>query len=292
MTEPDAFVADGFPPVCEDRIAMRHRADGSLLSSVRAGVGVLLALAVANGIFLYVLAGRADTDYAWPIRPSASAAFMGAGYLAGAAATGLVVFAARRWRSVQPLALALVVLSVLLLAATVLHAGKFRWSYPPTWIWTGVYASAPIAVAMAMRRQRAITERPAADRSLGVLRSASLLAGVALLVIAALFYLAPARFGAHWPWPLTPLLARVVASWFAMIATAQLWCAADLRRAHEALIPYTALAVWCVALLAIPALHHGELTRTGPVLIAYVAGLGALLALAAYGIARADRSAL
>jgi hypothetical protein len=265
---------------------------GSLLPWVRAGVGVLLALAVANGVFLYALAGQAEAHYAWPIAPSASAAFMGAGYLAGAVATGLVVFAARRWRSVQPLALALVVLSVLLLAATVIHGANFRWDYPPTWVWTGVYALAPPAVAVAMRQQRAITEAPPPDRSLYTLRAASLVAGLLLLVLAALFYAAPARFGAYWPWPLTPLSARVVASWLAMIATAQLWCAADLRRAHEAFIPYTALAVWCVALLAIPALHHGELTRTGPVLIAYLAGLGALLAIAGYGIARADRSAL
>jgi hypothetical protein len=270
----------------------RGRSDveaGSVLPWVRAAVGVLLVLAVANGVFLYALPARAATEYAWPIRPAASAAFMGAGYLAGAVATALVVFAARRWRSVQPLAPALVVLAVLLLAATVIHAGRFRWGYPPTWIWTGVYAVAPPAIVVAMRRQRMITEVPSADRSLYALRAASLVAGLVLLAIGALLYVAPARFGAHWPWPLTPLLARVVGSWLAMIATAQLWCAADLRRPHEAFIPYAALATWAVTLLAIAALHHGELTRTGAPLFAYVAGLGALLALAVHGIACSRR---
>jgi hypothetical protein len=262
---------------------------GGVLPWVRAAVGVLLALAVANGVFLYALPSRADRDYAWPIKPEASAAFMGAGYLAGAVATALVVFAARRWRSVQPLAPALVVLSVLLLAATVIHAGKFRWDYPPTWIWTGVYAVAPPAIVVAMHRQRRITDVPSVDRSLHALRAASLIAGLVLLTIAALLYIAPARFGAHWPWPLTPLLARVVASWLAMIATAQLWCAADLRQPHEAFISYAALATWTVTLLATPAIHHGELTRTGSPLFAYVAGLGALLALAVYGIACSRR---
>src|SRR5690242_7592402 len=113
--------------------------DGVLLRRTRAGVAVLLVLAVANGLFLYGFPGLADTEYAWSIKPAASAAFLGAGYIAGAVATALTVFAARRWRSVQPLGAALSVLSVLLIAATVIHAGKFRWLYPPTWVWTAVY---------------------------------------------------------------------------------------------------------------------------------------------------------
>jgi len=253
---------------------------------------VLFVLAVANGVFLYVLSDRARTDYAWPIKPSASAAFMGAGYLAGAVATGLVVFAARRWRSVQPLALGLVVLSVLLLIATVVHRDKFRWEYAPTWIWTGVYALAPPTILVAMHQQRANTDVPTPDSSLDVLRGISLVGGLVLLAVAVPLYVAPVRFGAHWPWPLTPLLARVVASWLALIATAQLWCAVGLRRRHEAFIPYSALATWCLLLLAIPALHHSQMRPLGSALIAYLAGLGALLALAIYGIARADSHAI
>jgi hypothetical protein len=147
---------------------------GSLLPWVRAGVGVLLVLAVADGVFLYVLSSRADTDYAWPIKP---------------------------------------------------RRPRLSWG--------------PVTSRARWRPDSSPSRQPAA-----------------------------------------------------MIATAQLWCAADLRRRHEAFVPYTALAVWCVALLAIPALHHDELTRTGTPLVGYLVGFGALLALAGYGIVLADRSAL
>ena len=144
---------------------------GALQPSTRAGVGGLLALAVLNAAFLYFLPARAATGYAWAIRPPISAAFLGAGYLAGVVATALVVLQARRWRSIQPLAVALVTLSVGLLAATLLHADRFRWGYPPTWVWTAVYALAPIGVAVLARRQRAITVRPrTADPRLRLLR--------------------------------------------------------------------------------------------------------------------------
>ena len=256
----------------------------------RAGVGVLLILAVLNAGFLYFLPARAATSYAWAIRPPVAAAFFGGGYLAGVVATALTVFAARRWRSIQPLAIALVTLSIGLLAATLLHTARFRWGYPPTWIWTGVYALAPVGVTILGRRQRAITVRPAeADPRLRLLRILSLVFGAALLAGAIAQFAMPADLGRDWPWPLTTLVAQAIAAWCAMIAAALLWCAYDLRRPHEAFIPYVTLGAWCLALLALPVLHAGDLTRTGAPLLIYVAALTALLALAGLGVTRAAR---
>jgi len=265
---------------------------GGLQRSTRAGVGALLILAVLNATFLYLLPARAATDYAWAIRPPISAAFLGAGYLAGVVATALAVFAARHWRSIQPLAVALVTLSVGLLTATLLHTARFRWGYPPPWAWTGVYALAPVGVTILARRQRAITVRPlVADPRLRLLRSLSLVFGGAMLAGAIALFAFPADLGRDWPWPLTTLLAQAVAAWCAMIAAALLWCAYDLRRPHEAFIPYATLGCWCLALLALPALHAGDLTRTGAPLLIYLAALTALLALAGLGVTRAARVA-
>ena len=263
---------------------------GGLQRSTRAAVGVLLVLAVLNAAFLYLLPARAATGYAWAIRPPISAAFLGGGYLAGVVATALAVLAARRWRSIQPLAVALVTLSVGLLAATLLHTARFRWGYPPTWVWTGVYALAPVGVVILARRQRAITIRPAiADPRLRLLRVLSLVFGAAMLAGATALFAFPADLGRDWPWPLTTLLAQAIAAWIAMIAAALLWCAYDLRRTHEAFIPYATLGAWCLALLALPALHAGELTRTGAPLLSYLGALIALLALAVLGVTRATR---
>jgi len=263
---------------------------GGLQRSTRAAVGVLLLLAVLNAAFLYLLPARAGTGYAWAIRPPISAAFLGGGYLAGVVATALAVLAARRWRSIQPLAVALVTLSVGLLAATLLHTARFRWGYPPTWVWTGVYALAPVGVVILARRQRAITIRPAiADPRLRLLRVLSLVFGAAMLAGAIALFAFPADLGRDWPWPLTTLLAQAIAAWIAMIAAALLWCAYDLRRTHEAFIPYATLGAWCLALLALPALHAGELTRTGAPLLSYLGALIALLALAVLGVTRAGR---
>jgi hypothetical protein len=261
---------------------------GRLLALTRAGVWVLFVLAAANGLFLYLFAGRADTDYAWSIKPPVSAAFIGAGFLAGTLATALVLFGTRRWRSLQTLPPALWVLATALAAATVIHHDRFKFDYAPTWVWALVYAGVPFAVPVLVHRQRRTAEsRPAADPKLRSIRILSAVIGGVLAVGAIALYAAPAELGKHWPWMLTPLLGRVVASWYALFATMLISCAVGLRHASEALIPYATLAAWSVLLLALPLLHPADVARSGSAFWIWTAGMVVLLALAGFALSRA-----
>ena len=131
-----------------------RRVSGRILAPTRAGVWVLLVLALANGAYLCLLPGLADTDYAWSIVPPVNAAFLGAGFLAGTLATGLVLFLATRWRSLSTLPPALWVLATTLLAATLIHDDRFKWDFPPTWVWLVVYAGVPFVVPVLVVLQR------------------------------------------------------------------------------------------------------------------------------------------
>jgi hypothetical protein len=252
-----------------------------ILPLTRAGVWVLFVLAAANGIFLYLLPGRADTDYAWSIQPPVNAAFIGAGFLAGTLATGLVLWRATRWRSFSLLPPALWVLATSLLLATIIHADKFRWDYPLTWVWTLVYAGVPVAIPYLVAAQWQAGEAPpAADPALRALRLLSGIAGAGILVGAAALYVAPVGVGKHWLWPLTPLLGRAVAAWYGLFGTMLLTFGIALRRPVEGLIGYATLACWCVLLLLLPLLHPDGVSGGG----AWYALMAALLALAVYGL--------
>src|SRR5262249_4361564 len=72
---------------------------GRILGPTRAGVWVLFVLAALNGVYLYFAPGEANEHYAWSIKLPVNAAFIGAGFLAGTLATGLVLTVATRWRS-------------------------------------------------------------------------------------------------------------------------------------------------------------------------------------------------
>ena len=268
---------------------VRH--DGRVLGLTRAGIWVLFALAAANGVFLYFLPGLADTDYAWSIKPPVNAMFIGAGFLAGTLATGLVLAFATRWRTFSTLPPALWVLATTLLAATIIHNDRFKWDYPPTWVWALVYAGVPIAVPYLVMRQRLVAEpEPPADPRLRTVRVVSAIVGAPLLVGAAALFVAPVELGKHWPWDLTPLLARAVAAWYALFGTMLLTCAAGLRRPAEAIIPYATLAAWCVLLLVLPLARPDDVTGAG----VWIALMLALLAFAAYAlrIALPDRAEL
>jgi hypothetical protein len=255
--------------------------EGRVLGLTRAGVWVLFVLAAANGLFLYVVPGRADPDYAWSVKPAVNAAFIGAGFLAGTLATGLVLWRATRWRSFSLLPPALWVLATTLLAATIIHQDRFKWHYAPTWVWALVYAGVPLAIPFLVARQQRMAEAlPAADPALRVLRVLSGIIGAGLIAGAAALYLAPIELGEHWPWPLAPLLARAVAAWYALFGTMLVTFALAQRRRFEGLIGYATLAAWCVLLLALAWLH-AEDVRGG---WAWYTLMVALLALALCGL--------
>jgi hypothetical protein len=263
------------------RPALAARGDGRVLGLTRAGIWILLVLAAANGLFLYLLPGLADTEYAWSIKPPVNAAFIGAGFLAGTLATGLVLATATRWRAFSTLPPALWVLASTLLAATIIHHDRFKWDYPPTWVWGIVYAGVPLAVPFLVARQRRVADaQPAADPALRALRVLSAIVGVPLVIGAAALFVAPVELGQHWPWPLTPLLARAVAAWYALFGTMLVSCAIALRRPAEALIAYATLAAWSALLLALPLMHPDDVSGGG----LWIALMLVLLGLSAYGL--------
>jgi hypothetical protein len=269
-------------------MAPRVDAAGRVLPLTRAGVWILFVLAAANGLFLYLAPARAETDYAWSIKPPVNAAFIGAGFLAGTLATGLVLFATRRWRSFSMLPPALWVLAATLALATAIHHDRFKWDYPPTWGWALVYVAVPCAIPFLVARQRRSAEPPpAADPRLRAVRWLSAVTGAVLVLGALALYLAPVGLGQHWPWALTPLLGRAVAAWYALIGTILLVQAGLMRRAAEGLIGYATIAAWSVLLLGLPLLHPDDFDTSGAAFWIWFGVLGALLCICAVALADA-----
>ena len=119
-----------------------------------------------------------------------------------------------------------------------------------------------------------------ADSALVVLRVLSGITGAGLIVGAAASYAAPVELDEHWPWALTPLLARAVAAWYALFGTMLLTFALAQRRRCEGLIGHATLAAWSALLLALPLLHPDDVSgRPG-----WYAVMVMLLALALYGL--------
>lgn len=206
-------------------------------------VWVLLILAIANGGFLYFLPTLAKTHYAWSIQPPINAAFMGAGYLAGMVATGLALFSARYWRSVRALFPGFFVLGSTLFIATLMHAGRFKWDYALTWIWTLVYLSIPIGAAVVWRWHERRSSAPV-DARLRWVQIGSLGLGVVVTLFATGLYVWPHLWLSVWPWPITPLLARVFAGWYFLSGLLLLATGLSLQQAREIPVAHATIAAW------------------------------------------------
>lgn len=200
------------------------------------------AVGLAAGVVLLAAPGATADYFAWPIAPPQTAVFMGAGYLGtGVTLTGGLLLA-RTWSQVRLIIPPIVLFALAMVAATVLHADRFRWDRAVAWVWIGLYifvVAGAGTVQLAERRRSAPNALPSpltrAER--GVV----LAAGIVTASWALPLFVVPGLASIIWPWQLTPLTGRVVAGWIAVGAAIALlggW-ANDVRGLQLPLLGWT-----------------------------------------------------
>jgi hypothetical protein len=178
------------------------------------------AIVLTAVVPLFIFSDRTDVGFAWTIHPSATAAFLGAGYLA---ACFLEFLSAREraWSRARLGMVGVLTFTVLTLVATLLHLDRFHFhdthslAHFSAWAWLNLYVFTPVIIIAVVVPQLRL---PGADApaSLPMSRWAKILLGAeafVLLSVGLLLFLGPVRFASIWPWTLTPLTAQAVASW-------------------------------------------------------------------------------
>ena len=251
---------------------------------------VAAVLAAIAGFLLFPLAGETDRFFSWTIEPPLSAAFLGAAYWA---AFVLLAWAARQreWAVARTAMPAVATIAALLLATTLIHLAKFDLDSLFGWFWLVVYCVVTPLLAWSVNRQVRVVG--AVQRGLDPLPDAvrAILAavGLALLGYGLALFLAPADAASAWPWDLTPLTARAIASFligFAVAAGYAIW-ENDLRRLRGPAFAFAALAA--LELLAL-AVYSDDLTASAAGVAGYVAFWGLSLGLGLAGAALSSAS--
>jgi hypothetical protein len=259
---------------------------------------VLTALAVGA---LLLQPARTGQVFAWTIQPPLTAAFLGAGYAAGCT---LVVLSLRDpvWANSRVPVLTILVFTLLTLVATLVHVDRFHFqpefaSAPllaraAAWFWTGVYVVIPLAmlVLLALQERAPGTDPPRRRPVPVALRVALAVESAVLLGVGAAISVAPATAEKLWPWPLTPLTARVVGAWLVAfgVATALAALAGDLERLRTAAVAYT---VFGALVLVVVAWYRDTVAWDRPVAWAFVAVAVAVVLTGAAGIRRVPAAA-
>jgi len=211
--------------------------DDRLLPEMRWAALVVFIILVPAVIVLWGSPGHTADRWAWTIAPDLTPIFLGSGYAAGAYFFWRT-FRAERWHPSSPGVLGASVFAALMLVATLIHFDKFNHGDAPFlaalafYGWTSVYIVSPPAVFWLWWRNRATDpgEPAGGDQvvSRSVLLTARLVAAGAL-VAGAVFFISPDTAIDIWPWQLTPLTARVIASFTVQVGVGAMVLSFDRR---------------------------------------------------------------
>jgi len=239
------------PAVCKT-------ADDAILPATRlvlAGVVPFLLLAF---LILYFFPASSGERFAWAIKPPMSALFIGAGYLGGGYHFLRVIFG-RRWHRYGMAFPPVSVFTIAMLAATALHWDRFDLHHFPFQLWLILYLVTPFVVTGLWWSNRRtdpgrpepgdVALPPAVNRLFGAL-------GTLVLAAALLAFVQPQLAIDRWAWKLSPLTARVLAGWFALMGVGSLMLARE-RRWSACRVALQSFCLWH-ALVLLGALGHAE----------------------------------
>ncbi len=265
----------------DDRVLMLTRV-------VAVSVIVILAFAIT---VLYFLPDDTGQRFAWEIRPHMTAMSMGAGYIGGLFFF-LNVALTRRWHRVAAGFLAITAFTWFMLAATLLHFNRFVPSRLPFQLWLGIYILTPLLVPFLWWRNRATdpgTPEPGDVEVPAAVRRIFAGAGVLIMALVVVTFVFPNLLQAVWPWNLTPLTARVLSGWFALIGVGTLAISRDARwSAWRVLLQ--SVALWQLLVLVAAALNPHDFST---LLNWYLLGVsGTLVAMVAFDVFMESRPRL
>ncbi len=185
-----------------------------LLPSTRIALVGAGFVAVVAGPILLLFPNDTGTYFAWEIANPLTPAFMGANYLAGAGA--LAVAYLNRWEAARVILPSIIAFTLVQLAATFMHLDVLDWSHPVAWAWVLVYLAGPVGngIAWALESRRARPQPPPSARVPLVGRRFFAVTTVAMLAVGVFLFTVPDTAADIWPWPLTPLTARIIGGWY------------------------------------------------------------------------------
>jgi len=182
-------------------------------------------------IILFFFPDYTGQLFSWAVKPHMSSLYIGAAYLGGAWLQAKTVFG-KRWHRVHVALLPMSVFTILMLTATLLHWDRFSLGTPVFKTWLIFYIIAPILIPAVWMTNKQTNSGAPEDSDVvvsPVARTVTRLFATVMLVFVTAGFLYPEFFIRIWPWALTPLTARVMASWLSVIGLGAWMMSTDPR---------------------------------------------------------------
>lgn len=249
-----------------------------VLPATRALCVFIVPFLLVAFVLLYFWPSADDTGrlFAWRIAPDYTSMMLASAYLGGAYFF-IRAASASQWHRIAGGFLPVVLFSGLLGVATAVHWDRFVHANIAFWLWAGLYFTAPLLVLLAWWFNRAESVAMSVGEVMLSTPEVAVIAavgGLSCLTTIVLFAL-PGWAATVWPWPLTPLTARVVGAIFAL-GFAAVQVLADRRWSSARLLVQVALIM--LGLMAVAAARTlGDFAADRPLTWVMAVGLPATL---------------
>jgi hypothetical protein len=225
---------------------------------IRAVQAVLLVNAVPAFVVLSALPDRTDDLFVWTVKPDASAQLLAAMY-GNAALLTLLTLGRKAWADIRVAFVVITFFSVTATIVTFFHLDPFL-AHPRYFLvyWLVNYFFLFFLTPFVFVRE----ERAQGGRlpvGVPLARTPAALAALACLACGIALFVGPPHVNDVWPWPLTPLVARIVGVWFTALGLAFAWALWDCDAVRARPILWQALPTG-VLIGIVPLAHRGDLT--------------------------------
>ncbi|MEA2478955.1 MAG: hypothetical protein QOJ07_877 [Thermoleophilaceae bacterium] len=254
--------------------------DDRMLPAAHWAAFAVFVILVPAVIALWGAPHRTHDLWSWTIMPDLTPIFLGAGYGAGAYFFWQT-FRAKRWHPSSAGVFSAGAFAAAMLAATLIHWQKFNHGDAPTlaaiafYAWVSVYIASPFVVLAVWYLNHRIDPRTPEPGETVLPRSVLLgarLFGAVAIAAGAVFFISPKTAIDVWPWLLTPLTARVLASFTFQVGMGATLLSLDRRWSSWRLLIQTFFVA--TALLLVGAIRAFDDFDTGNVMTyLYLGGL-------------------
>jgi hypothetical protein len=214
----------------------------------------------------YILYFNPDSSgerFAWAIKPHMTALFIGAGYLGG---SWLFIRAliGKRWHHIQGGFMSITTFTWFMIVATFLHWDRFSHGRFGFNMWLILYLITPILVPVLWYMNRKEDSGAPEENDIKITLAAGLilkLIAVGILAFVLFGFINPTVVIQIWPWTLTPLTARVMCGWIALLGAGALAMSNETRWSGWK-VPLESMVIWHVLVIVAAIMNPADF-KTG-----------------------------
>lgn len=213
-------------------------------------------------LILYFYPDTSGERFAWAIRPHMTAMYMGAGYLGGSWLFVNAVFG-KRWHRIAGGFLPITTFTWFMMIATFLHWDRFS-NNLGFYLWLVLYVATPFLVpALWNYNRKTDSGKPESN---DILISPTVLWILKLIALGSLTYAVTGFFNPNlvintWVWTLTPLTARVMCGWIALLGVGA-FTMSNEKRWSGWKTPLESITIWHI-LVFVAAFMNSSDFKTG-----------------------------